>query len=197
MSSIPDDGVVKYQCFHTPGIITSTSIQLMQYRDLCFKKKWIGEYSNGIGYGNISQKTSTDKFVISSTQTGGVPLATEEHFSEVNDYSIDHNWIKSSGIKPASSEALTHAAIYQISSKFSAIIHIHNQVLWKQYLFKNPTTSPETPYGTPEMAQEMLALHHKKPQERCFIMAGHEEGIIAFGESLYIAYQSLLKLEKN
>jgi ribulose-5-phosphate 4-epimerase/fuculose-1-phosphate aldolase len=197
MSSIPDDGVIKYKCFHTPGIITNTSIQLMQYRDLCFKKKWIGAYSNGIGYGNISQKTSTDKFVISSTQTGGVPLATEEHFSEVNDYSIDHNWIKSSGIKPASSEALTHAAIYQISSKFLAIIHIHNRVLWKRYLFKKPTTGSEIPYGTPEMAQEILALHHKKPQERCFIMAGHEEGIIAFGESLDIAYQSLLKLEKN
>ena len=49
-----------------------------------------------------------------------------------------------------------------------------------------PTTSPDVPYGTPEMAEEInhIIVHENLGKGGLIVMAGHEEGIISFGFDL-------------
>ena len=59
-----------------------------------------------------------------------------------------------------------------------------------------PTTAPDVPYGTPEMAREFERLYHDTDFAAggVAVMAGHEEGIIAFGASLVEAANRILAL---
>ena len=59
-----------------------------------------------------------------------------------------------------------------------------------------PTTKKEIEYGTPAMANEMIRLFDETDlrNKKVLVMAGHEEGIISFGENLEEAGNLLLKL---
>jgi hypothetical protein len=60
----------------------------------------------------------------------------------------------------ASSESLTHAAVYSGDGAAGAVIHCHADALWQRLVGRVPTTSAEVAYGTPEMAGEVLRLFH-------------------------------------
>ena len=79
-------------------------------------------------------------------------------------------------------------------NSIQAIIHIHNLELWNQLMDKVPTTKKEVPYGTPEMAKEVFRLFQETnvKEEKIIVMAGHDEGIIAFGKDLDEAGSVLL-----
>ena len=64
-----------------------------------------------------------------------------------------------------------------------AVAHIHSNQLWTNFLNILPTTSPTTPYGTPEMAAEILHLYKTTdlPTKKILAMAGHPDGLISFG----------------
>ena len=68
------------------------------------------------------------------------------------------------------------------------------EALWQQLLNQIPTTRATVPYGTPEMATETQRLFQETdlPRTQIFAMAGHEEGIVAFGATLQIAYRTLI-----
>ena len=58
--------------------------------------------------------------------------------------------------------------------------------LWHQaQALRLPTTRPEIDYGTQAMAMEMRRLYRDThlADTRCLAMAGHEDGIIAFGRT--------------
>ena len=96
----------------------------------------------------------------------------------------------------ASSETMTHAALYEVDDTIKAIIHVHNEAMWKKLIRKLPTTNAKVAYGTPEMAEEIKNLfkdHDFKETGNIIIMAGHEDGIISFGRNLEEAYNILLK----
>ncbi len=84
--------------------------------------------------------------------------------------------------------------IYSGHPGIGAIIHVHHAQLWKQLLHQVPTTGAEVPYGTPEMAAETQRLFRETPllQQKIFVMAGHEEGVVTFGETLQVAYRVLI-----
>jgi ribulose-5-phosphate 4-epimerase/fuculose-1-phosphate aldolase len=83
--------------------------------------------------------------------------------------------------------------IYEIFPQAAAVVHVHNNSHWQQLLGAIPTTSPAVPYGTPAMAQEILRLANSStlPADRILAMAGHEDGILAFGPSLAEAIRTL------
>ena len=91
----------------------------------------------------------------------------------------------------ASSESLTHAAIYECSADIKAVIHIHHKEFWDKALNVIPTSSNSVPYGTPEMANEIFRLYKETDfsTNKIMAMAGHDEGIIAFGNTLAEAGQ--------
>ena len=156
----------------------------------------IGHYTDlGVGYGNISERIGEgQQFVISGTQTGHLPQLGREHYTVVTDYDIDQNTLKCSGPIKASSESLTHAAIYELNTAYKTVIHIHHRALWQKMLYQVPTSHANVPYGTPEMAYEIKRLYHEESmnEQPIMAMAGHDEGIIAFGKTFEEAGQLLI-----
>ena len=96
---------------------------------------------------------------------------------------IDANRVECTGAIKASSETLTHAAIYQLSPSIGAIVHVHSLALWERLKNVAPTTRADVAYGTPAMAREFSRLYiESELPERCLaVMAGHPAGLISFG----------------
>ncbi len=55
-----DEGTIKYRCewIEEDAIALPTVTDLTRYRDALHQLHLIGEYPNGIGFGNLSQKTA-------------------------------------------------------------------------------------------------------------------------------------------
>jgi L-ribulose-5-phosphate 4-epimerase len=183
-----DEGVIKFACDwqQGPPLEQMELATLIEWRDRIFTLGFIGTYPNGIGYGNISQRQSAKSFVISGTQTGHLAHTTPDHYTVVDGWDIERNSLHCIGPVKASSESLTHAALYDYSPQIQAVIHIHHPELWRTYQYVLPTTEATVPYGTPAMAHEMWRLMKASNllHQKILVMAGHEDGIIAFGETL-------------
>lgn len=193
-----DEGYTKYKCnwLNTNTLPLYYTYELNKVRKQMYELRLIGYYQqHQVGYGNISIRyRNTQKFIISATQTGHLPNLQPQHYALVTDYSIAANTIWCSGQKQASSEALTHAAIYELLPRYNAVIHVHHSALWTKLLYKIPTTAAHVPYGTPAMAHEIKRLYQQTNLAKLKIlaMAGHDEGIISFGTSLQEASNTLL-----
>lgn len=192
-----DEGYIKFNIkWINEPLSINVPENLMQYRDKMHELKQIGHYKEmNIGYGNISIKTEKG-MLISGTQTGNISPIKPKHFTLVTAYNIDENSVVCRGPIKASSESMTHAAIYEADSSVNAIIHIHNLALWKKLMNTVPTTKKEVPYGTPEMAYEIFRLFKNSTVkgDKVIVMAGHDEGIIVFGKTLDEAGEKVLKL---
>jgi ribulose-5-phosphate 4-epimerase/fuculose-1-phosphate aldolase len=159
----------------------------------------IGMYSNGVGFGNLSVRDgATDNFYVTGSATGGLTKLTLAHCIRVVAYSFEKNLVRYEGSAIPSSESLTHAAIYESDPTAHAVIHCHDFHLWTMLLDRVPTTSPSAGYGTPQMAKEIIRLVKlSDPQPRkIFAMAGHEGGIVAFGENLEEALDILMRQQR-
>ncbi len=192
-----DEGYIKFNCDWTfKPLQINIPEDLLFYRDKLHELKLIGHFEDlNIGYGNISVKTD-DGIIVSGTQTGNVFPINKESFTLVTNYEIAKNNVVCEGPVKASSETMTHAALYEVDDTIKAIIHVHNEAMWKKLIRKLPTTNAKVAYGTPEMAEEIKNLfkdHDFKETGNIIIMAGHEDGIISFGRNLEEAYNILLK----
>lgn len=163
-------------------------LDLMEWRDKMHEMNLIGHYKeHNVGFGNISERFDDSKqFIISATQTGDIYPIEEKHFTTVTNYNIEENTVWCKGPLKASSESMTHAAIYECDKGIRAVIHIHHLELWNKLLDEIPTSGADVPYGTPEMAMEIKRLFKEENlgQKKIMAMAGHDEGIIAFGANL-------------
>lgn len=183
-----DEGYIKFNC----NWIASNDIPLDKvaalnvWRDILYKKRLIGVYPDGIGFGNISMRCDEKTFLISGSATGALETLNESHYSLVTEYNLSTNSLTCVGPIKASSESLTHALIYECSAATNAVIHIHNLELWKRLMHHVPTSSEAIPYGTIEMANEIKRLFDETAlsKEKILVMGGHKEGIISFGKDL-------------
>lgn len=173
--------------------------ELNYYRQKCFDLKLIGVNKEGelqgVGFGNISVKDG-DYFIVSGAKTGKFEVLTNKHYSRITGYDLSKNHVECQGVIWPSSEAMTHAAVYDSDSSIRAVIHIHNKNIW-DYLSKQdvPETSKDAEYGTPEMGNEVKRLFKETDasQKKIIVMQGHEDGVLVFGESLKEAYFVLMK----
>ena len=195
-----DEGYIKYESHWTPGPATHViaARDLECWRRPLYEAQLIGEYAeHGIGYGNISvRRGSGGLFLISGTQTGHLPVTDERHYSLVTDCDIRANIVRCSGPIQASSEAMTHAAIYALGDAIGAVVHAHSADLWRRYLGKLPTTDAKIACGTPDMAQELDRLYRMEGlrDSGIAVLAGHDEGLISFGTTLEEAASRMLNL---
>lgn len=200
MQHLPEEeGVVKYQAQHTDGTIRPFDglRDLVAWRGELFSRGLIGNDAQGIGYGNISVRLFTSpRFLVSGTQTSGLEQVDQRHFAEVTVADLDRNAVKSMGRVPASSEALTHAALYQADVGIGGVAHIHSQDLWERHRNTLPTTDEKAEYGTPLMGYEMIRLHRRGANRRqgVIVMGGHHCGLIAYGPQISHAVQAILAL---
>lgn len=195
-----DEGYTKYQVdWHRAPALPSALLQeLNDCRHRLYQAGLIGYYEqHQVGYGNLSQRAPDGSgFIISGTGTGAIACTDQRHYSQVTGYDIDLNQLTCEGPVQASSEALTHAAIYALDPAIHAIVHAHSAQLWQRLLGHMPTTAADVAYGTPAMAREFRRLY----QDTAFadsgvaVMAGHEEGIVVFGSNIGDATERLLAL---
>ena len=191
-----DDGVIKYDRsnFTHCGAIDSVEYLSLEYwREKLFSLKLVGEYENaGVGFGNLSAirdyseyyQTKSPQFIITGTQTGKFPKLDGNLYTRVLDYSIENFKIDVMGPIEASSEALTHAAIYNYNSNIKTIFHIHSLNIWEGMIKKNSDHTPkDVPYGSVEMARAIEKCVAGK-KYGIFCMHGHDEGVIAYGRTL-------------
>ncbi|MGB0930584.1 MAG: class II aldolase/adducin family protein [Chitinophagales bacterium] len=204
-----DEGYIKYHIhwysqFPIHPLFTETVDLLNIWRAEVYRRNWIGyDEKQKVGFGNISVrataindqlKESSKTFIISGTQTGHLPQLNLQHYSWVTSYNIAANELSCEGATKASSESLTHAAIYELNEDYQAVVHIHCKEMWLRLLHNVPTTTANIPYGTPKMAYEIQRLYRETDlaDSKIVAMAGHEDGVIAFGKDLEEAVKVLL-----
>ena len=191
------DGVIKYSIEHTTKDAPAFSdYELLEaLRSRLFTLGLVG-VQDDIGYGNISvRERSMNSFFITATQTGDLSSLTEEHYTYISDYNFPKFQVISQGKYQPSSEALSHAMIYQINPEINAVIHIHSKALW-EFMKENNSLFTTAEYGTVEMVEEIASLYKDiNPFENSiFVMKGHEDGVIAFGKSVKEAELTLYSM---
>jgi L-ribulose-5-phosphate 4-epimerase len=192
-----DEGVIKFNCNWLPGELPAgiNCTELLQTRNELFRLGLIGyDEKEKVGYGNISIRVNGNQFIISGTQTGHISVLSEDGLSFVSETIITANTVYCSGPAKASSESMTHAAIYQLVPAANAVIHIHNNEMWNKLKHQLPTTKAAIGYGTQAMANEIERLLKENDllTHKLLVMAGHQDGIISFGETIGTAKMALL-----
>ncbi len=189
------EGIIKF----TASKINSKLISKEEFeiinpsRKICFDNNYIGVGADGIGFGNISFRSNdNNEFIISASATGGIPTLKTQDYSRIISFDISNNALECEGEKLASSESLSHAAIYKSNKKINAVIHIHNSNLWENHINKLPTTPPNAEYGTQAMADAIMAIVNKADNASgVIIMGGHQDGVLSYGDTLSSCIKSL------
>lgn len=200
------EGVVQYACeLDEKQLAWPDSLleELNFWRSKMQTAGWIGQDPpryQGLGFGNLSLRQPTDKnpdaFIITATQTGHLSWLDSDAWPWVTDADIACNQLKAQGLQPPSSEALSHAALYQANPAISAVIHGHAPELWKLAAKLSLVTTPkELPYGTPALAR---AISQQAGQASgLLVMLGHEDGLLAWGRNLAEAAEKLYALQSR
>lgn len=188
-----EEGVIKYQLEFTRGSspLEDEVKELNAWRNLFYRLNMIGQEPNrygGFGYGNVSQRVTRgtdDGFIISASQTGHIQKTDSEHYVYILGCDLVQNKVSASGAANPSSEALTHGALYQANPEINFVFHVHCPELWlDREVLEIPATDAEVEYGTPEMAKEIkrCLVSGDNRDNGIIAMAGHEDGIISYGD---------------
>lgn len=194
------EGVIKYHLDHQSSDVNLDVTELISWRTLLYKLDLINQREDkygGLSYGNISMRHQkhADQFIISASQTGHLARSNPDDYSLVTEYNIKQNTMRSIGVKPPSSEALTHAAIYQTQNSIQSVIHVHSPVIWKftHQLGLNSIGS-DIAYGSVQMAEAVTYLSKQYPEGTVFTMLGHEDGVVVYGHTLASSFFQLIEI---
>ncbi|MEN9207315.1 MAG: class II aldolase/adducin family protein [Gloeomargarita sp. GMQP_bins_120] len=201
MGSAPQpEGVIKYRVRHQAGppIPWDLVTELEQWRQRLRAQGWLGQYPDGLSYGNVSQRHPQGGLVITATQVAHRPQLTAQDYVHVTAYDPATHTLTVVGPLAASSEAPTHWAIYDLHPDIQVVFHIHSPDLWRRLLQEPgvPCTAPDIPYGTQAMAQAIRRLYPPDIDpfaHPCFVMAGHADGVFSFGRTARQAGQALMQ----
>ncbi len=196
-----DEGYIKFDSrWRKTGPLDNAEIEsLNRWRRPLYDAGLIGHYKeHGIGFGNLSVRAAAQRqFIISGSQTGHLPDLGAEHYALVEDYDIDRNRVYSIGAREASSESMTHAAIYELDPEIGAVVHVHSEAMWAGLKGSAATTDAEVAFGTPEMAREFRRLFRETDFQKTGIavMAGHDSGLISTGSNVQEAAERILAID--
>jgi ribulose-5-phosphate 4-epimerase/fuculose-1-phosphate aldolase len=197
---LPDgpEGVVKYQlnfASASPGNPADIA-ELNAWRGLLYRLGLTGRDPlryGGLAYGNVSLRQERTVFLISGTQTGHLPELGTEHYCRVTAFDPAKNYLVAEGPIQPSSEALTHAAVYETEDRVNCVLHVHSPEIWNlaEHL-SLPVTRRQVSYGTPAMAEEVQRLL-RISGSRLIAMGGHQDGLIAVGNTVREAALPLIE----
>jgi hypothetical protein len=142
----------------------------------------------GLGFGNVSLRDPSDAtaFFISASQTGGLPHLEAEQMVRVSGWDFTTFSVVATGQVAPSSEALTHAMLYEADARIAWVIHGHSPMIWQHAASLGiPATAADAGYGSPAMAasvHKLLAQHRERPL--IFVTPGHEDGVFAAGDDI-------------
>lgn len=197
------EGFVKFNCYWSQSgpVISDEQYEIINsWREILYNMDLIGAYENGVAFGNISMRINNGhQFIITGSATGEIPELEPGHYVKVNSFNIDDNAVQCTGPLKASSESLTHAAIYLADPGSYAVVHVHDLNLWNSLIHKVPTTNPGMDYGTAGLAKDILRLFRDSDviEKRIIIMAGDRAGILTFGHDVDEAVNVLMEYLKK
>jgi L-ribulose-5-phosphate 4-epimerase len=184
-------------------------------RSRLWQRKLIGhdEQAN-VGYGNISHRRSCGGFLISGTQTGYKEVLDGGDYVAVDDWDFTRNSVSCTGPCLPSSEALSHAALYQ-RSDVNGVIHVHSRVLWTALIqAKALSTEDYITYGSEALYKRLMELAglgiialpagswpagsgpagNAPGLPLVIVTKGHQDGVFVAGADLASAYQAIIAL---
>ena len=180
------EGYIKFDCRREDadcGISDSLLSEINRCRLWLKSSGWLG-VENGIGFGNLSYRDAYSQgFFISGSATGGKDVLEQDDIARVGGWDFASQIINCRGRCDASSESLTHAAIYESAPEVMVVIHFHDYRLWRSSVDTVFSTSEQAEYGTAMMAEAVKSavLNLGGP---CLIrMGGHQGGMLAWGRS--------------
>jgi ribulose-5-phosphate 4-epimerase/fuculose-1-phosphate aldolase len=152
------DGVIKYHVQHqdvpAPEFKGYTPLEALRTR--LFALGLIGETYDGIGYGNLSfREPDSNQFFITATQTGKQASLAKEQYTFISGYDFEKFSVFSQGESKPSSEALSHAMVYEVHPEIKAVIHVHSSPLWN-HMIKHGQLATKAEYGTAKMVLSLL-----------------------------------------
>ncbi len=195
------EGVIKFTCQHDESALNPRRYgplaqTLDAWRRILVQARLVGQDSGryeGAGFGNLSARLDPPslprgrrRFLISGSQTGGMKSLAMNGLCVVEDYDLRENRVRSSGLILPSSESLTHAAIYDLSPAIRFVFHVHSPSIWcHAKALRLPETREHIGYGTIGMAHEVQHLYRTSSlsERKVLAMRGHEDGVIAFGQT--------------
>lgn len=188
-----ETGSVKFTCQQVAVEISRFGgfAELNRYRRKLLDLGMIGVDASGVGFGNLSIRNgATSRFYITGSATGRISELKPADYAKVVAYDFARNWLQCAGSTVASSESLTHAAVYESDPSARAVIHCHDTKLWAALLDKAPTTPKRAEYGTPEIAYAVRRLFDitDVKRKRILVMAAHNGGLVTFGRDLQEAF---------
>lgn len=158
---------------------------------------------DGYGFGNLSARVppyaapaGRRAFLVTGTQTGGQADVGVDDFCLVDRYGLRTHRVAATGLCLPSSESLTHGAIYDLDPRWHFVFHVHSPEIWRAAAALGlPSTPAQATCGTPEMARAVRALGagNGLRAARVFTMAGHEDGVVAFGRTAEEAGGALVR----
>jgi L-ribulose-5-phosphate 4-epimerase len=181
-----------------PPPADATALELCRWRDRLWRAGLVGVGTDGVSFGNLSCRSGTGRsFLITGTGTGSSAKLLPEQLTEVLSWDIAGNRVTCTGTVVASSETLSHAAVYDCDPAVRAVIHVHHAGMWLRLRDLAPTTDPVAQAGTPGMAFAIQRLvKDRPPGSDVIVMGGHPDGLLAFGPSLdHIARRLLLNMQ--
>lgn len=192
------EGVIKYKLNYSRAVIPLIdTTELEAWRTQLCVLGLLGQVPGrygGLGFGNLSLRSSAG-FLITGSQTSGCDVMAPSDYALVSGWDLAANQVIASGLTPPSSEALTHAALYALSPAINVVLHVHSPLIWQHSdALGLAKTRVEIPYGTPAMALEVARLMTDLPLPAAFSMAGHEDGVVAYGEDCQSAGDLLLQV---
>ncbi len=201
MHGFYQDGVIQFQADHRPAALDplvhgAVADLLIAWRDHLFLAGLVGRDPNryaGVGFGNLSGRLppfqgppGARPFLVTGTQTGGLPSLTLADLCVVTRYDPKCNWVKSFGLVRPSSESMTHGVLYDAHPAIRYVFHGHSPAIWEQALALDlAITDPAVGYGTAAMCRQVKRLMRDPEviRKRVLVMGGHRDGILAFGET--------------
>lgn len=204
------EGVIQFEARHVDASLdeefAADGAELIGWRNVLFAVGFIGldpQRYDGVGFGNASVRVppfrgprgQQSAFLITGTQTGAKAALVVDDLALVERWELAHNRVHSRGKTLPSSESMTHGAVYDVVAGARAVLHVHAPVLFQNAARLGlPVTPPDVGYGTPAMAAAVSTLWRDGGlrETRVFAMGGHEDGIVAVGESLDDAGSRLL-----
>ena len=207
-----EEGVIRFGAYHRPGTLDSQAYgtvaqPLIAWRNRLHRAGLVGRDPNrygGVGFGNLSGRLppfpglpGARSFLITGTQTSGLPSINLADLCVVNRYDAKYNWVESFGLVQPSSESMTHGVLYDAEPAIRYVFHGHSPIIWGQACALDlPVTDPAVDCGTPAMCREVEWFLRDPAvcRERVLVMGGHRDGILAFGETTDEAGQRLIDL---
>src|SRR5262245_16772411 len=206
------EGVTRFQVDHETRMLEErvygeTAVVLAAWREVLARLGLIGRDParyQGLGYGNVSARVGPfgdvgrgqRRFLVTGTRTGGLQHLALTDFCLVERYDLARNQVRSAGRVPPSSESLTHGAIYDVASTARVVLHAHAPEIWRTARALGlPVTRDGVANGTPEMAREVQRLYRESTlaSTRLLAMGGHEDGVLAFGDTAAEAGGTLIR----